>query len=572
MAAKLQPKPITAFVANEPRTHPEWRLHQRRWKWLGDSLDGGEAYRQAVYGLDLRGQPIRNLIRHKHEYPEARDTNLYGQFGRPDGTDMAAQATDDDYEMRRARTPIPTVFSCVIHRHLSKIYSQTPKRNGPVDLLEWFGDVDGAGTTMAEWMRDTCAPLLEAYGQLDLICENPPAEPGDRDGIETKADLSELGLDAVVVGYILPENMIWWQLDRRGRYLRNLVEEPSEDGTRNFRFWEPDKWTLYDGRGEVIDSQPHNFKRPPIVRVFDRRRIRCKNVGLPRYEFIAEVQRNIYNTASELILSDTTQAHPLLQGPEDWCTNSTSIPMGIGRLVPKKRNTTDKGVTYEGFEVIDFPKGAADSLRTNITDMRDQVNEAALLTKPAGGAGTTGQTVAQSGVSKRMDSEDGNTYLGEIAGVLEKAERQIAELYHLVKTDGKTDQAWIDQIDICYPKDFDLFGPDELAGLMTDWQTLRTGVGGMPTIDAAQLKRLLRLIMLGAPPEAFVAYDLEIDAYVAVAAAALSQQAERYQVDLKNPEVPVGENAPALTAGSDNSYGASLAATSVASEGPYADY
>ena len=56
------------------RRHPEWREHQLRWRWLLDSLEGGERYRQAVYGFDVRGQPIRNLIRHKREYPDPRES------------------------------------------------------------------------------------------------------------------------------------------------------------------------------------------------------------------------------------------------------------------------------------------------------------------------------------------------------------------------------------------------------------------------------------------------------------------------------------------------------------------
>ena len=32
------------------RPHPEWLLHQLRWRWLLDSWEGGEAYRTAVYG------------------------------------------------------------------------------------------------------------------------------------------------------------------------------------------------------------------------------------------------------------------------------------------------------------------------------------------------------------------------------------------------------------------------------------------------------------------------------------------------------------------------------------------
>lgn len=561
-----------AFQDNRPKTHAEWRLHQRRWKWLGDSYDGGESYRQAMYGLDLKGMPVRNLIRHKNEYPDARDTNLYGLFGRPDGTSQLAQATDDDYEMRRARTPIPTVFPRVIRRHLSKIYSQTPKREGPNDLLTWFKDVDGTGSTMAEYMRDTVGPLLSSYGQLDVYCDRPMATEADRKDILNMTDLAERGLNKVVLSYFLPENVYYWELFPDGTYKRILISEPNEDGNHTFCFWEPGKWTRFSDRGKKVDGEGHTYGRPPIARLFDRKRIRCKNVGLPRYEDIAEIMLNMYNTQSELILSNSTQAHAVLQGPEEFCQNNTHVPVGIGRLMPMKRNATETHISYQGFEAIEFPKGSIDSLRVDVQDMKDDIAECALLTKPAGGAGTTGKTVGQSGVSKRMDSEDGNTYLTEIAGMLESNEVRICELRNLVAYDGKVPAGVNEAIKICYAKDFDLFGPDELAALITDWQTVRATAGGMPIVDAAQLKRLLRLIMLGAPSELFVIWDLEIDQFVAVAAAALGQVAERAQKDLRNPEIPAGENIAALTAGSDSSYGNALMDGSVPVQEPSSTY
>src|SRR4051794_2475514 len=52
------------------RRHVDWVEHQVRWRWLLDSFEGGECYRNAVYGPDRRGLPTRNLFRHKREYPD----------------------------------------------------------------------------------------------------------------------------------------------------------------------------------------------------------------------------------------------------------------------------------------------------------------------------------------------------------------------------------------------------------------------------------------------------------------------------------------------------------------------
>jgi hypothetical protein len=194
--------------------HVEWTLNQLRWRWLLDSWEGGEAYRTAIYGTDVRGMPIRNMIRHKREYPAPTDQSYSRQVGRPPGTDMANQATDDDYELRRARTPVPGFVAEVVDRHLGKIFKKEVKRDGPDAIEQWWEDVDGRGTTMDQWMAETVAPLLLVLGQLDICLDHPPAP--EREDVRSRADEMRLGLDAVVASYILPENVCWWVLDAQG--------------------------------------------------------------------------------------------------------------------------------------------------------------------------------------------------------------------------------------------------------------------------------------------------------------------------------------------------------------------
>ena len=169
----------------------------------------------------------------------------------------------------------------------------------------------------------------------------------------------------------------------------------------------------------------------PIVRLFDRRKPRCRNIGKPRYEGIAERQREYYNRDSELILSDTTQAHPLLQGPEDFVEADGTIPIGPSWLLPKKKNTQGGATTYEGFDVVEFPKGGAESIRLNKADIRDDVDRDSALVRPTGRDG-----VAQSGVSKVIDHSDGNNRLAKIAKILGRAEELIASFALTVLGDG----------------------------------------------------------------------------------------------------------------------------------------
>ena len=167
------------------RRHPEWQEHQQRWRWLLDSLEGGERYRQVVYGFDRRGLPVRNLIRHKREYPDPREAAGASPMPGADpfathallAADPAVLSTDDDYELRRARTPVPTFMAEAVETHLARIYAREIKRLGPGPLMSWWQDVDGRGTTIDQWMAETVAPLLLALGQLDLCLDHPPAPP-----------------------------------------------------------------------------------------------------------------------------------------------------------------------------------------------------------------------------------------------------------------------------------------------------------------------------------------------------------------------------------------------------------
>ena len=378
------------------RRHPEWIEHQLRWRWLLDSWEGGERYRQAVYGYDNRGLPIRNLIRHKREYPDPRETFLsdsgpsgaaatydaYAAIGR----DPASMASDDDYELRRARTPVPTFVAEAVETHLARIFAREVKRSGPDRLMAWWRDVDGCGTSIDQWMVESVAPLLLVLGQLDLCMDHPPAPEGEV--IATMADSRRLGLNRCLASYILPENMLWWCLDPTGHfYLECLVLEHPEgdgDGELCYRHWTTTGSTLYDSAGQVLATDPHPFRRVPIVRVFDRKKPRCRNIGQSRYESTAERQREYYNRDSELILSDTTQAHPLLQGPEDFVQADGTIPIGPSWLLPKKKNSQGGAATYEGFDVVDFPKEGADSIRKNKADIRDDVDRDAALVRPTG--------------------------------------------------------------------------------------------------------------------------------------------------------------------------------------------
>jgi hypothetical protein len=502
------------------RRHIEWIEHQLQWRWMLDSLEGGERYRHAVYGYDLRGLPVRNLIRHKREYPDPRDplTSIVGPNGPlplssevDSSRDPAFLASDDDYELRRARTPVPTFVTESVETHLARIYAREVKRSGSPRITDWWSDVDGCGTTIDQWMAETVAPLLLVLGQLDLYFDHPIAPDGEP--VETRADIERLGLQRCVASYILPENMLWWKLDPNGRfYLECLFLEPFETDLGveiRYRYWTTTESTLFDLDGQVLEKTPNPFGRIPIVRVFDRRKPRCRNIGQSRYWSIAERQREYYNRDSELILSDTTQAHPLLQGPEDFVEADGTIPIGPSWLLPKKKNTQGGSATYEGFDVVDFPKDGAESIRRNKADIRDDVDRDSSLVRHTGR-----ELAAQSGLSKMIDHADSNYRLAKLAKVLEKVERIAAELALCVIGDGGTSLLEQDAIQVVYPTEFDLFTATDVATAASEFQKLVADAGRLPFTEGLILSRLVRLCLPGLGDAQYADCDAEISTFL----------------------------------------------------------
>lgn len=497
------------------RRHPEWLEHHVRWSWLLDSFEGGERYRQAIYGFDRRGLPVRNLVRHKREYPDLREgpPAAAGLAPFDTGPNGAADgfATDDDYELRRSRTPVPTFLSESIESHLSRVYAREVKREGPDSLRGFWTDVDGSGTTINEWMAETVAPLLLVLGQVDICIDHPAVPEGET--IATRADLARLGVDRAFASVILPQDMLWWRLcPTRRHYVECLVYEPlrTDSGVEaRYRHWTEEGSTLYDAEGSVVSVTPHPFGRVPILRVFDRRKSRTENVGQSRYEGVAERQREYYNRDSELILSDTTQAHPLLQGPEDYVQADGTVPIGPSWLLPKKKNTLGGSATYEGFDVVQFPKEGAESIRRNKSDLRDDVDRDSALVRPTAPDGPV-----QSGVAKLLDHMEGNNRLAKLARRLARAERAIAELALVVLADGPPAAADSALVSVVYPTDFDLFSATEVAAATADFQALVARAGALPETEGLLLGRLIRLCLPGLNDSVYNVCDGEIARYL----------------------------------------------------------
>ena len=465
------------------RRHPDWAEHHMRWRWLADSLEGGERYRWAVYGTDSRGLPARNLLRHKREYPspgQAPAASWVSLTSTPTGA-----ATDDDYTLRLIRTPVPDMVSESIRKHLGRIYRHEVRRSGPDEYLAWAADVDRSGDQVDDWMRQTVAPQLLAVGCLDVLIDHPPAPDGVT--VRSRSDRERAGLDAAVARVVPAWDVVWWSLNLDRTYNEVLVRESAEESGRlvdRYRYWDSEGWALYDSGGDKLASGPHPYGRVPMVRLFVARSHRCEHVGLSPLEGVAERQREYYNRDSELILSDVLQAHPLLQGPPP--EEDGTISIGPQWLLAMRETRSASGVDYVGYSYVDPPKGAADSIRANLDRIRDEVDRSQGMSRPAG---STIGTVAQSGVSKAYDHATYNDLLCGLADALQLAEVKIGRLACIVATDGRSDG---DGVVVTYSKRFDLRSGDELAATLAAFQDALQTAGRAPDTETRVLMLIVR--------------------------------------------------------------------------------
>jgi hypothetical protein len=561
------------------RRHIDFIEHEIPWRRLLDSYEGGDRYRNAVYGPDRKGLPCRNLFRHRREYP---DPTLFpslgpgfpsglaannpvteaawqsGQWPGMVGADQAATAQDDDYELRRSSTPVPEFMSGAVDCHLGKVYGKEVDRDetlNPKQLVKWWGDVDGAGTGIDDWMRDTIAPLVMVLGCLDIVFDHPAVEPGAK--VATRADEIAAGLDKCIASYILPNNMVWWKLNSARRYDKCLVREyadpsdridtteiedkktgkktrksidPDEDTPAardwrenylRFRYWTSEFSILYnfDGSRILEPKKPHGFGRVPILRLIDLKKHRTPNIGKSRYEMVCEYTRTFYNIESELRLNGTLQSSPLLSGSKNFCKADNTISVGVGYILPI--DILADGSTLVPWSYVSPPSDPSDSLRQDKADIVDAIDRKTCQTKPAGvkqgGASVGGgaSVVAQSGVSKQLDASSGHILCTDIARSLARCERDIAEYALLVLENGNPSDADLESITITYPANFDLQSAGEITDDVTKFTNAANGVGDVPTVQADGLKDAMRKMKPGQTDEEYAAKDDEIDQHVA---------------------------------------------------------
>ncbi len=387
-------------------------------------------------------------------------------------------------------------------------------------------------------MEQVLAPQLLVLGCIDLCFDHPHVPKGTV--IQNKQQEIEYGLDRCCVSIIIPQNMVWWRLDTAYRYQECLVREyvdPSERHDQDekgnpidpddpgdisekwrldylrYRHWTTEKSTLYNYDGsDILEEIEHPYGMVPIVRLVDQPKHREPHIGKSRYEAIAGYMREYYNRDSELILSDSLQAHPLLSGYSELCKSDQTVSIGPNYLLPIPETAKGELVPWS---YVSPPSDPADSLRKNKQDLMDLKDRHACLTPSSAMTGSKSAPL-QSGVSRQIDAINGNKLLTSIAKSLAKAERFIAEYATLCLHNKPPTPKERASIIVNYPSRFELFGALELSQMLMQFQANLQGLAltGCPITQAIWLKEQVRQGLVGLTDDQYRVIDDEIDVYV----------------------------------------------------------
>lgn len=514
--------------------HPEWTEHQKTWRFLADSLEGGRRYRDADYShdpLDQKAPPDPFSVAFSPD--GSVNSGLYSsnRFDRnliPHLQEMTSVGWKL-YLSRLARTPVPDLVGRSVASHVGKIYSQEVMRRAPDSIEDWWNDVDGRGSNIDRWIQEVFAPLFLSLGFLDVAFSRP-----EWDGPETMtlADAQSIGADRCLVSVIMPENVPWWTLNRDGSYRECLVfvRDYSNPVGAHYQHWTMDVLRSYDAKGRLIKSKSweHGLGFVPIVRIFDARLARCENSGKSRYMSIADYMRAVYNGDSERCLVDINTSSPTLSGPSQYVEKG-EVKVGPSAVLPKAALTDPSGMVagYEGWEYVEPSGAGAESIRQHIQDWQDQADRDARLSRPAGMV--DGRSVAQSGISKRFDAESLNALLSSVASSLQQAEYTFVKYVSSVIGGSPVGP---ETVKVVYPSEFDLYSSEEVAFALDALQRASQQAGALPTTEALLIRGLAKSVLVGIQDDTLRAIESEVDAMVK----GMSQL--RKEDDGRSPELP----------------------------------
>lgn len=355
-----------------------------RWKFLLESYVGGQEYRDAGH-----------LTRYVLE-------------------------TDGEYAARLKNTPLENHCASVISVYNSFLFREEPKREfgtleSMIELVDFLEDADMDGRNLNAFMKDVCT-WSSVFGSCWIVMAKPNV------GAVTRAEEQMLGVRPYV-SLLTPMVVLDWQWTRRssGRYELTYFRylEEANTSVRTVKEWRPEtvRTVVVDLKSETITqdiTEVNGLGKIPAVCVYNGRSM-VRGIGVSDISDIADAQRFIYNSTSEVDQAIRMDSHPSLVATPD-----TQVGTGSGALIRIPENLDPGLKPY----MLEYSGASVDAIYSSIKHTVEAIDKMANT-----GAVRATESRTLSGVAMETEFQLLNARLSEKADNLELAEEQMWRLF-----------------------------------------------------------------------------------------------------------------------------------------------
>ena len=407
----------------------------------------------------------------------------------------------EDYLRRQKMARYHNYVETLVDLYVRFMFTQGVRRTSTnEDFNAWLEDVDGAGTTIEEYLKRFAAIAL-VNGHAGTLADKTPDAPV---GPSRADELARVFLTVFPATAIID-----WRFDRNtlvGVKLSeaapdtDLLTTHTEDEAQQWLLWDQEGWARFTAKGELIDGDTPDLGLVPLVILRPKPSTLSPMLGRALVSNI-NVVRALFNRASEEDEVLRTQAFSLLTvnvPPEgDVARARDQVGSVIG---------TAKALVVQGEVNYKTPdQSVPGAIRENISFLVQEVYRAAHMRFKRD------SLTAETAEAIRLQHSELNEMLQGFAKALAQCERDIARAWFAwtYPTPEAAQAAFDDaKVEAVYPQEFFL---DALMTALEEWaEAIRMDLGD--TMTRRIKKRAVRRLEPDMPAEDLETIDAEIDA------------------------------------------------------------
>lgn len=328
--------------------------------------------------------------------------------------------TDVEYQNRLKATPLENHCQSVISVYNSFLFREEPDRE--LESLEYLpevedflNDADMEGRSLNAFMKDV-STWTNVFGHAWIIVAKPNV------GALTRADEQAQGVRPYV-NLLTPLVVLdWtWRRQQSGRFelvYFKYLEDVNGD-VRTVKEWTPEEitTTVINLKDQTVSEkviEVNGLGKIPAVCVYNKRST-VRGIGVSAIADIADHQKYIYNSYSEIFQSIQMNTHPSLV-----VAGQTQVGTGSGAVIRVEENSDPGLKPY----VLDFGSSDINNILAAVRQSTSSIDKMANT-----GAVRATESRTMSGVAMETEFQLLNARLSESADELELAEEQLWKLF-----------------------------------------------------------------------------------------------------------------------------------------------